>query len=46
VLAAEVDYVVALSGGNIPEGPDEHEKLAARLTCALATRHHIDAELY
>src|SRR5437773_2734146 len=40
------DHVVALSGGDIPEGLGEHEKLAARLTHALATRHHIDDELY
>jgi 4-carboxymuconolactone decarboxylase len=40
------DHVVALSDGNIPDGLGEHEKLAARLTHALATRHHIDDELY
>ena len=40
------DHVLALSSGNIPEGLGEHEKLAARLTHALATRHHIDDELY
>jgi 4-carboxymuconolactone decarboxylase len=40
------DHVVALCGGKIPEGLGEHEKLAARLTQALATRHHIDDELY
>jgi 4-carboxymuconolactone decarboxylase len=40
------DHVAALSAGNIPEGLGEHEKLAARLTHALATRHHIDDDLY
>jgi 4-carboxymuconolactone decarboxylase len=40
------DHVLALSGGNIPEGLGEHEKLAARLTLAMATRRHIDEELY
>jgi 4-carboxymuconolactone decarboxylase len=40
------DHVLALSGGSIPEGLGEHEKLAARLTRALATRHRIDDELY
>jgi 4-carboxymuconolactone decarboxylase len=40
------DHVAALSGGNIPEGLGEHEKLAARLTLALATRRHIDDKLY
>ena len=40
------DHVLALSSGNIPEGLSEHENLAARLTYALATRHHIDDELY
>jgi 4-carboxymuconolactone decarboxylase len=40
------NHVVALCGGDIPEGLGEHEKLAARLTHALATRHHIDDELY
>ncbi|WP_042397386.1 carboxymuconolactone decarboxylase family protein [Streptacidiphilus carbonis] len=40
------DHVVALSGGGIPEGLGEHEKLAARITHAMATRHHIDDELY
>ena len=40
------DHVVALCGGNIPEDLGEHEKLAARLTHALATRHHIDDGLY
>jgi 4-carboxymuconolactone decarboxylase len=40
------DHVAALSHGDIPEGLGEHEKLAARLTHALATRHHIDDELY
>jgi 4-carboxymuconolactone decarboxylase len=40
------EQVLALSGGNIPEGLGEHEKLAARLTYAMATRHHIDEELY
>lgn len=40
------DHVVALCGGNIPEGLGEQEKLAARLTFALATRHHIDEEMY
>jgi 4-carboxymuconolactone decarboxylase len=39
-------HVLALCNGNIPEGLGEHEKLAARLTHALATRHHIDNELY
>lgn len=40
------DHVAALCGGEIPEELGEHEKLAARLTLALATRHHIDDELY
>jgi 4-carboxymuconolactone decarboxylase len=40
------DLVAALSGGDIPEGLGEHEKLAARLTQAMATRHHVDDELY
>jgi 4-carboxymuconolactone decarboxylase len=40
------DQVLALSGGNISEGLGKHEKLAARVTQALATRHHIDDELY
>jgi 4-carboxymuconolactone decarboxylase len=40
------DHVVALCGGTIPEGLGEHENLAARLTHAMATRHHIDEELY
>jgi 4-carboxymuconolactone decarboxylase len=40
------DHVLALSGGTIPEGLGEHEKLAARLTRALATRHHIGDELH
>jgi 4-carboxymuconolactone decarboxylase len=40
------NHVVALAGGDIPEGLGEHEKLAARLTHAMATRHHIDDELY
>lgn len=40
------EHVVALCGGEIPEGLGEHEKLAARLTHAMATRHHIDDELY
>jgi 4-carboxymuconolactone decarboxylase len=40
------DHVLALSGGSIPEGLGEHEELAARLTHALAARHHIDDELY
>jgi len=40
------DHVVALSAGDIPEDLGEHEKLAARLTHAMATRHHIDDELY
>ncbi|MEY9932236.1 4-carboxymuconolactone decarboxylase [Catenulispora sp. GP43] len=40
------DHVVALAGGDIPEGLGEHEKLAARLTLAMATRRHIDEELY
>lgn len=40
------DHVLALSRGDIPEGLGEHEKLAARLTQAMATRHHIDDELY
>jgi 4-carboxymuconolactone decarboxylase len=40
------DHVVALSRGDIPEDLGEHEKLAARLTLAMATHHHIDDELY
>ena len=40
------DHVVALSSGDIPDGLGEHEKLAARLTRAMATRHRIDDELY
>lgn len=40
------DHVVALAAREIPEGLGEHEKLAARLTHAMATRHHIDDELY
>jgi 4-carboxymuconolactone decarboxylase len=40
------DDVLALCQGNIPAGLSEHEKLAARLTQAMATRHHIDDELY
>jgi 4-carboxymuconolactone decarboxylase len=40
------DHVAALCGGDIPDGLGEHEKLAARLTQAMATRHHIDDELY
>jgi 4-carboxymuconolactone decarboxylase len=40
------DHVAALSGGDIPAGLDEDQRLAARLTYALATRHHIDDELY
>jgi 4-carboxymuconolactone decarboxylase len=40
------EHVAALAGGEIPEGLGEHEKLAARLAHALATRHHIDDELY
>jgi 4-carboxymuconolactone decarboxylase len=40
------DVVLALCGGTIPEGLSEHEKLAARLTQAMATRQHIDEELY
>ncbi|MEY9886542.1 4-carboxymuconolactone decarboxylase [Catenulispora sp. MAP5-51] len=40
------DQVAALVGGDIPEDLGEHEKLAARLTRAMATRHHIDEELY
>lgn len=40
------DHVLALSRGDIPEGLGEHENLAARLTQAMATRHHIDDELY
>jgi 4-carboxymuconolactone decarboxylase len=40
------DQFVALAGGKIPEDLGEPEKLAARLTHAMATRHHIDDELY
>lgn len=40
------DHVAALCAGEIPEGLGEHEKLAARLTHAMATSHHIDDELY
>lgn len=40
------DHVLALTRGDIPEGLGEHENLAARLTQAMATRHHIDDELY
>lgn len=40
------DQVLALCGGNIPESLGEDEKLAARLARAVATRHHIDEELY
>ena len=40
------DHVAALSDGDIPDGLGEHERLAARLTHAMATRHHIDDELY
>ena len=40
------DHIVALAGGDIPEGLSEHEKLAARLTHAMATRHRVDDELY
>src|SRR5580658_7213116 len=39
------DHVLALSGGGIPDGLGAHEKLAARLAHALATRPHIDDEL-
>ena len=40
------EHVLALARGEIPEYLGEHEKLAARLTHAMATRHHIDEELY
>ena len=40
------DHVAALCDGEIPEGLGEPEKLAARLTHAMATRHHVDDELY
>jgi 4-carboxymuconolactone decarboxylase len=40
------EHVVALCGGDIPDGMGEHEKLAARLTHEMATRHHIDDGLY
>jgi 4-carboxymuconolactone decarboxylase len=40
------EHFAALSAGDIPEGLGEHERIAARLTHALATRRHIDEELY
>lgn len=40
------DHIAALCDGEIPEGLGAPEKLAARLTHAMATRHHIDDELY
>lgn len=40
------EHAVALAGGEIPEGLGQHEKLAARITHAMATRHRIDDELY
>ena len=40
------DHVAALAAGDIPDGLGEHEKLAARITHAMATRHRVDAELY
>jgi 4-carboxymuconolactone decarboxylase len=40
------DHVAALADGEIPPGLGEHEKVAARLTRALATRHHVDDDLY
>ena len=40
------DHVLALAGGDVPEGLGEHEKLAARLTHAMATRHRVDDGLY
>lgn len=40
------DQFAALSTGEIPESLGEHEKLAARVTHAMATHHRIDAQLY
>ena len=40
------EHVAALAAGDIPEGLGAHEKLAARLTHALATRHRVDDGLY
>ncbi len=40
------DHALALAAGEVPEGLGEHEKLAARLTHAMATHHRVDDELY
>ena len=38
--------VTTLAGGGIPDDLSEDEKLAARLTFELSTRHRVDDELY
>jgi 4-carboxymuconolactone decarboxylase len=38
--------VTTLANGGIPDDLSEHEKIAARLTSQLSTRHRVDAELY
>jgi 4-carboxymuconolactone decarboxylase len=40
------DAITTLSSGGVPEDLSDHEKLAARLARELATRHHVDDELY
>jgi 4-carboxymuconolactone decarboxylase len=40
------DAITTLASGGIPEVLSEEEKIAARLALALASRHHVDDELY